>query len=430
MKKELIIKKMMDKSMEGSYFKLPFQVEANVERIDIEYSYKEYETDTSEEVHSSRQINIIDLSLCGCKDNFIGSSGSDRSHIWVSGYSSCEGYAIGPMEEGEWSIIVGAYKIADEGVEVTYHISFTMKERRLFKGDTHVHTLGSDGFMSVEDTTRIAVGLGLDYIFITDHNNYAHNDRTMMTEGITVLPGTEWTHYLGHAGMLGKKKPFEGSFFTNSLEETNQKLTEAKGNGAIVVLNHPFCFNCPWKWGFDTVTFDCVEAWNGIMSERNMRCIAWWHKQLIAGKRIPITGGSDFHRPGLFSNIAMPCTCLYALSREPADLMDALRKGDSYISYYPSGPGVEVICNGSGLGSVLTKGTKLSLRFFPLRSGDVIKLITDKGEESLVCSQDVYEMLLVRNFEDCSFCRFEIHRSYEQGLPQMLAMLSNPVYFE
>jgi len=432
LKKVITINKYIDKVLEGSYFKLPFQVEPDVERIDIEYSYAKYQLNTSEGLISSKQINIIDLSLCGLKGAYIGSSGSDRCHIWVSGYESADGYAVTPVREGEWSIVAGAYNVADEGVDVTYNITFTMKQRRLFKGDTHIHTLGSDGFMSVEDTARLASSMGLDYIFITDHNNYAHNDRIIQIEGMTVLPGTEWTHYKGHAGMLGVKKPFEGTFYTNSLEETADKLLEAKGNGAIIILNHPFCFVCSWQWGFDSIVFDGIEAWNGVMSERNLRCISWWHKQLQRGRRIPIIGGSDFHRPGLFSSIAMPCTCLYALSREPEDLMDAIRKGNCYISYLPSGPGMEVVCDGRGLGDTVLQDAELELRFFDLCGGDVIKLITDSDEEIIICEhkgQDVLEMLLHRKFINSSFCRFEIYRSYEKGLPQMLAMLSNPVYF-
>lgn len=429
MKKVIKISKYIGKELEGNYFKLPFQVEPGVEQIDIEYSYAKFRYDLSDGVSTRRQINIIDLSLCGLNGAYIGSSGSDRSHIRVSAYGSSDGYAAIPAGEGEWSIVVGAYKVADEGVEVTYDITFTMKERRLFKGDTHLHTLGSDGFMSAEDTARIAGSMGLDYIFITDHNNYAHNNRMIQMDSLTVLPGTEWTHYRGHAGMLGVKRPFNGTFYTNSLQETADKLQEARGNGATVVLNHPFCFDCPWKWGFDSVAFDCIEAWNGIMSERNIRCIMWWHQQLLSGRKIPVIGGSDFHRPGLFSSIAMPCTCLYALSREPSDIVDAIRKGHGYISYLPGGPGMDADSDGKGLGDTVAQGAELHLKFFNLHSGDIIKLITDKGEEVVACGQDVCEMLLNRRFESCSFCRFEIYRCYEKGLPQMLAMLSNPVYF-
>ncbi len=425
-----VLRKYIGKELEGSYFKIPFQVGPGVERIDIAYSYEKMRIASGEGITTGRQVNIVDLSLCGVNGSYIGSSGSDRSHVWVSAYGSADGYAAVPAREGEWAVVAGAYKIADEGVEVTYEITFTMKQRRLFRGDTHVHTLGSDGFMTAEDTARLAAKMGLDYLFITDHNNYAHNDRVYDIAGLTVLPGTEWTHYRGHAGMLGVKKPFEGTFYTNSREETALKLKEARNNGALLILNHPFCPHCPWEWGFDLVEYDGIEAWNGIMSERNMRAVLWWHQQLKAGKRMPVTGGSDFHRPGLFSSIAMPCTCVYAPSREPEDLLAAIRKGSSYISYLPEGPGMDADCGGKSLGDAVPAGAELELSFFDLRGGDVIKLISDREEETVTCGPDVTELQLHRKFENCLFCRFEIHRSYEKGLPQMPAMLSNPVYFE
>ena len=48
----------------------------------------------------------------------------------------------------------------------------------------------------------------MDYIFISDHNNYAHNLNLPALTDITILPGTEWTHYQGHAGLLGVPRPF------------------------------------------------------------------------------------------------------------------------------------------------------------------------------------------------------------------------------
>ncbi len=86
-----------------------------------------------------------------------------------------------------------------------------------------------------------------------------------------MLPGSEWTHYKGHAGFLGVAQPYKGSFVSNSLAETQARLKEAQSLGAMVVLNHPFCPQCPWLWGFEAVAHDAVEVWNGVMSERNLR---------------------------------------------------------------------------------------------------------------------------------------------------------------
>lgn len=419
----------IDHDRQGSYFTLPFSVEPGAERLDLNYTYRKDRTSQEGGATRSVQTNIVDLSLCGADGEYLGSSGSDRDHVWVSGYGASDGYTPAPVRPGKWAVVVGAYKIAPEGVDVTYTVTLTMKRKRLFRGDTHIHTTGSDGVLPAAEVARLARRMGLDYIFVTDHNNYAHNYALPREEGLTVLPGTEWTHYRGHAGFLGIVRPFDGSFFTNSKEETARKLHEAREKGAVVVINHPFCPLCPWLWGLDDMEYDAVEIWNGVMSERNVRAIAWWQGQLAKGRRLPAVGGSDYHRPGLFGSVAMPCTCLYAMSREPGDLLQALRAGNSYISYLPQGPGVEADCAGRGLGEEAEPGEPVRLRFFRLRGGDEIRLITEDGCETIICPADTVEMALTRRYPGRKFCRFEVWRSYEHGLPPMYAMVSNPVYF-
>ena len=87
-------------------------------------------------------------------------------------------------------------------------VEVTPKERRLFKGDTHVHTTASDGILEPEEAALLARRMGLDFLIFTDHNNSAQNDRLPFYEDITLIPGTEWTHYKGHAGFLGTEQAF------------------------------------------------------------------------------------------------------------------------------------------------------------------------------------------------------------------------------
>ena len=56
---------------------------------------------------------------------------------------------------------------------------------------------------------------------------------------------------MGHAGILGAKRPFDNPFCVNSRQEMERKFAEAREQGAIVVLNHPFCPSCGWRWGME-----------------------------------------------------------------------------------------------------------------------------------------------------------------------------------
>lgn len=426
MVKETVLSKHVTKEMEGKYLELPFHMEKNVERLDICYEYLRTRQSDLDGVMKEEEINVIDFALCDEQGRSIGASGSNRNHLWVSGTTACDGFHPAVLKEGEWKIVVGAYQVDEQGVDVTYTIRCTMKERRLFKGETHVHTLCSDGFMPVEETINMAARMGLDFIMLTDHNTTAQNNSIRPHDGITVIPGMEWTHYMGHAGMLGVHKPLKKYMHTNDLDETIILFQDARDCGATVVIYHPFCSLCPWKWGFEGIHYDVMEIWNGIMSERNMKAIGWWHMQLVAGLKISAMGGSDFHRPGLLGSMGAPCMQVYAMSREHKDILHAIRNGHGFISYLPDGPGIDV----NGLGETLKRGTVLKIRVFNLRSQDVIRLITDKDEEEIVCGNNVREMTFEKKRNDALFYRFEVTRCYEKGLPPMLAMVSNPVYFE
>ncbi|MDF2908381.1 MAG: hypothetical protein K0R34_3702 [Herbinix sp.] len=431
-KVDITIERFIEKEEEGSYFLLPFEVPEEIEKLEITYNYSRYLNERKEDKSTVyREINIIDLGLNGMEGNYIGSSGSDRSSIFISAAISSQGFAAIDTNAGMWSIIVGAYKIQDSGCAVTYHITFTKKERKLLKGDTHMHTLGSDGTLSVEGVAQLGKYQGLDYIFITDHNNYAHNFQNVDVEGITVIPGTEWTHYKGHAGLLGVKKPFESAFCVNSLEEAQAKLTEAKRNGALLVLNHPFCPSCGWKWGMENFEYDAIEIWNGGVSPAsNIKCMEWWKEQLQNNRKIPIVGGSDFHRLEVLRLIGMPCTCVYAKSNTSEDIVQAIRNGNSYISLSAMGPDLYAEAGGKILGESTAKRSETTIRFYNLKTNDMLCIITDRETEEIICGEGVREIELKRKFNDAKYCRFEIVRSPAPEIGPIKVLISNPIYFE
>ncbi len=426
------IERFIKKEEEGNYFLIPFQVPEGVELVEISYDYPRFITENEEAgCRAVREINIIDLGLNGPEGNYIGASGSDKSNIYISAGKSTLGFSPTRTKAGEWSIIAGAYKVQPGGVLVTYDITFKRKELRLLKGDTHIHTLASDGSLSVREAAWLGKKLGLDYIFITDHNNYFQDFQESDEEGITVLPGMEWTHYKGHAGLLGVKNPFGSAFCVNTLKEAREKLVEAQSNGALLVLDHPFCPYCGWKWGMEHFKYDAVEVWNGGISiASNEKCLEWWHEQLLQGRKIPIVGGSDFHSPDALRLIGMPCTCLYSMSRDPEDILYAIRHGNGYISLSAKGPDLYARAGEKILGETAGQGSRISICFYNLKKEDKCSLITDLGTEELICREAMSEMSLTRSTDNIRFFRFEITRKPAPDLPEMKVMLSNPIYFE
>lgn len=420
----------VEKEKEGLYFEAPFSVPEGVQRIDIRYGYERYRTVTAEGEDRTEEINIIDLALCSGTDEFIGASGSDRDHIWVSEYDSSDGYAPVETKAGTWNIIVGAYKVHGKGVNVAYEITFEFKERMLLKGDCHVHTTGSDGILSTDDIAHLASENKLDFVFITDHNNYYHSPAINSGKALTVIPGVEWTHYKGHANMLGVERAFRGKYYANSLDEVHDIFAEARQRGAAIVINHPFDAGCPWKWDLDNVEYDCIEIWNGIIKQSDMQCISWWHDQLCAGRVIPIIGGSDFHRFENFGMIACPTTCVYSMSRGKSDIIDAIIKGHAYVTYQPQAPSADIRCGGAHIGDSIPfdSGLRIDFAFSNLNAGDVVKIYSSSGIEREGTVKHSGAINIEMGIENKLFYRAEIYRRLLPSLPPMLCLITNPLY--
>lgn len=415
----------ISKEKEGSYYERVFSVPENVCRLDIHYEYRRYrEAEAPPGVCLRTEESVVDLALRDGRGNYLGASGAGQGDIHLSPWDSSPGYARTEIGAGDWAVIVGAYKVPDQGVSVLYTVTFTYRERTLLKGDIHVHTTASDGALPSRAAALMAKDAGLDFLFLTDHNGYAHNRMLPEVEGLTVLPGSEWTHYQGHAGMLGVSRPLSSAFCVNSRKEAWEKLAEARRNGALLVLNHPFCPSCGWRFGFKDKGFDLIEAVNGgTVPQANRKCLRWWHEQLCRGKHYPIAGGSDYHRPEPGRQMGQPSTAVYAMSRSPADILEALRQGESYIIAWPGAPVLWAEAEGAVLGGTAGRGAETRIRLEGLRGSDRIRLITDLQREDILCGPDTFRLELERRFPGARFVRFEVLRR------SSLILLSNPIYF-
>jgi hypothetical protein len=381
---------------------------------------------------ASREINIIDLGLIAPDGTQVGTSGSDKSEIHLSETAATPGYRPWRLAPGEWQILIGAYKVAHEGVRVTYQLTFTPKRRRLFKGDLHTHTIASDGVLTVDELAQHALRHGLDYLAVTDHNQMIGANELPQLPGLTLIPGLEWTHYQGHANFLGVEKPYDGSFYTNSLEEVQARFNSARARGAVITINHPFEACCVFRFDLNALPFDCIEIWNGPMRESNLQAVGLWHNLLVAGKKIPACGGSDYHRDQPFQFLGGPTTCVYADSPGPADILSALKQGHAYIAFAPEGPTLEMTAGNAILGDSVPfpNVQELQITAGNLQAGDVLQLVTARESIRLLQAESDGSVQVSYPVSAAGFARLEILRSFLPGLPPLPALISNPIYFE
>jgi hypothetical protein len=379
-----------------------------------------------------REINIVDLGLIAPDGTQVGVSGSDKTEIFVSETRATPGYRPHALTPGAWQILVGAYKVAPEGVTVSYEITFTQKHLRLLKGDLHVHTLASDGVLSPEELAQRALRHGLDFLAITDHNQMISADSLPRLPGITLIPGIEWTHYKGHANFLGVDKPYDGPFFTNHPEEVAARFETARARGALIVVNHPFEEVCPFQFDLNSLPFDCLEIWNGPMRMSNLQAIGLWQSLLAAGKKVPICGGSDYHRDHLFIFPGGPTTCVYAMSPSPADILAALRQGHAYLTFAPNGPSLRMTAGDAMLGDSVSfsKVSEMQIELNDLLAGDLVQVVSARGSTPLLQAEAAGSFAGTYTMEEAGFARVEVLRPFLPGIPALPALISNPIYFE
>ncbi len=421
--------RLIEKQEERQYLRIPFIVAQDTETITVSYDYTRHRLCPGEEGSTyRREVNIIDLALEDPDKTLVGASGSERREITIHENHATPGYRGVPIRPGTWYIILGAYRVEEEGCPVTLSVTQMPKGGVLLTGDCHTHTVHSDGWYTVDQAIDRARQDRLDYLFITDHNSMASNPLIRSSPDLTVLPGVEVTYYDGHYNLFGAERPMK-TFFANSREEVLSIMREGREHGALVSLNHPFDFGCPWKFGFGPdVPADLVEIWNGPFTPLNRKSITLWHEQLCAGRIWPAIGGSDCHHSELFRTFAAPATFLYARSRAGSDILAAMKGGHAYVGMNAGAPGIHMAMGDARMGDVHAGNKEpLQLRVEALAEGDEIRLINQTGviwaNKPGACWR--YEVSL--DAGESTFLRVEVRRTLPEGT-RTLASISNPIY--
>ena len=111
------------------------------------------------------------------------------------------------------------------------------------------------------------------------------------------------------------------------------------------------------------------------------------------------------------------------MSRAPRDILAAVKGGNGYLTMDRDAPILWAEAGGAILGETARAGTPTAIRLEGLRGGDVIRILTDRDAEEIVCVSDTCKVELTRVFPDARFVRFELLRFSKTFL------ISNPIYF-
>ncbi len=365
---------------DSRYAYVPFDVPPGAVRVSISYQYDH-----------AQGANTIDIGLFDARSTgsdtdprgFRGWSGGRRNEFFVSRDEATPGYLPDAMPAGTWRIILGLYKIAPTGVDVSFKIGIEMDENksssptpaprpttisststpvtisaaesgtrrtsalpqkiagrgsRWWRGDLHMHTVHSDGDWTIPELINSALNVGLDFISITDHNTASHHAeidrlRNASTQ-LLVLRGEEITTYGGHTNAWGLPSGTWIDFRTHPGDNARMSNIAAQAHraGAIISINHPFalCGGCAWSYDAAARDFDGIEVWNGTWDTTDEQALTMWDKILQSGRHITAIASSDSHRQ--VNPIGQPTTHIAANDLSQAALLNGIRQGHVYLT--------------------------------------------------------------------------------------------------
>lgn len=310
------------------------------------------------ELSYDRSVATIDLGCTGA-DGWRGWSGGARNGFVIAAEGATPGYLPGPLEPGRWAVVLGLYRIPDTGVEVTVTITAPAgrppelepdgqaeelgtrlagaprgSARQLpagdgltwFAGDFHAHSVHSDGDRTLAELAALAVGAGLDFLAVTEHNTTSHH-RLLPGIGdaldLALLPGQEVTTDRGHANAFG-----DIGFVDFRSPAADWDATVA-ARGGLLSLNHPLAADCGWQHPLRS-TPQALEFWHTSWFEDLHDTGAW--SMLSRDRPAVLLGGSDFHNLGEGHPPGRPTTWVCAEERTPEALLAATMAGRTAIS--------------------------------------------------------------------------------------------------
>lgn len=336
------------------YNYIPFHVPEGATRLDVWNSYDKAGGKNVVDlgIFDSRAVDVT-RSLLGYR----GKSPQSTNGAFLSAPAAAYGYTRGPIPSGRWQIYLDAYKVSDSGADVTVtvvistggantaiptpvqHSQVARESSGWFKGDLHMHTLHSDGHISVPAMAGVAENRGLDFICMTDHNTASHHaDIARLNTGskLLVIPGEEITTDGGHIGACGLPLGaiLEFRIAAHDSPRLAQVVSEGHSLNALLTINHPFadCQACDWSFGENRGRLDAIEVWNSNWDETDERAVKWWDTQLRQGYRTPALAASDTHdaQPG------EPTTVVWAKDLSQPEILRGIRGGHVYMMSRPN----------------------------------------------------------------------------------------------
>ncbi|MBI3998837.1 MAG: PHP domain-containing protein [Armatimonadetes bacterium] len=224
-----------------------------------------------------------------------------------------------------------------------------MASARWLKGNTHTHTLNSDGDAPLEEVASWYQSHGYDFLIITDHNRITDVSGWNGAGGaLLLLPGCEVSLSSEgkpvHINSLGSATLPDLSAAGTITATLQRGVDAARAAGGVPQINHP-----NYKWAFTdehlraVVNYRLLEILNASSDCNNFGgggrpgVEEMWDRLLTAGRRIWAVASDDTHhmrgeRWGHRSPPGQAWVMVRAEEQSAHALLSAMECGDFYAS--------------------------------------------------------------------------------------------------
>lgn len=305
-----------------------------------------------------------------------------------------------------------------------------------FSGDTHTHSKFSDGYGTVKDNITELKNKGLNFIAITDHNNYnaLENVGEICSEDKIIIGGNEYTTVNGHGVIMNINENKDYSNMTK--EELSKYIKATTDNNGLIYAAHPY--EAKGAWEFEVC--DGIEVWNGWYGPKhpyNKYAFEKWDELNKKGKKVYGISDTDAHSS---SDIGKNFTTVFAKDFTSKDIINGYLSGNMYGS---NGPTMEFNINSKIMGEDVIlnpNGEKVVVRMKGAYHKKLSKVVLIKnGEEIYVEEIDDYEFSIRKNVEvkPGDVLRMEIvgfedkgHRLDSENKESAPFAFSNPIFMK
>jgi len=234
-----------------------------------------------------------------------------------------------------------------------------MSSARWFKGNTHTHTIHSDGDAPLEEVAGWYQSHGYDFLIITDHNRVTDVDGWNHNgDSLLLIPGCEVSLSSGgtpvHVNSLGSTMLPDLSSAETVAATLQQGVNAVRAAGGVPQVNHP-----NYKWAFTdeplrgVINYRLLEVHNASSDCNNFGGGGWpsveevWDRLLTAGQRIWAVASDDMHHMrsefwGYRSPPGRAWVVVRAAERSAGAILQAMEHGDFYASTEVILDGIEV----------------------------------------------------------------------------------------